>query len=128
MNSRQLWNSHQKHKFLWAEASRDILKFRVPKLPFPGVFERYFLLQTPCCFVRIHARLGTMPLTCPRRSKKSHGLNINFTDLNLFKLKYSFNVIQNWETNALQILFDAAHFLSAVMVEEDESSQLRMAN
>ena len=52
----------------------------------------------------------------------------NFTDLNLFKFKYSFNVMQNWETNALQILFDAAHFLLAVMVEEDESSQLRMAN
>ena len=52
----------------------------------------------------------------------------HFTDLNLFQFKYSFNVIQNWETNALQILFDAAHFLLAVMVEEDESSQLRMAN
>ena len=52
----------------------------------------------------------------------------HFTDLNLFKFKYSFNVMQNWETNVLQILFDAAHFLSAVMVEEDESSQLRMAN
>ena len=36
--------------------------------------------------------------------------------------------MQNWETNVLQILFDAAHFLLAVMVEEDESSQLRMAN
>ena len=52
----------------------------------------------------------------------------HFTDVNLFKKIYSFNVIQNWETNALQILFDAAHFLLAVMVEEDESSQLRMAN
>ena len=29
-----------------------------------------------------------------------------FTDLNLFK--YAFNVIQNWETDALQILFDSA--------------------
>ena len=48
----------------------------------------------------------------------------HFTDLNLFKLKYSFNVIQNWETNALQILFDATYFLLAVVVEEDESSQL----
>ena len=52
----------------------------------------------------------------------------HFTDLNLFKLKYLFNVIQNWETNALQILFDATYFLLAVVVEEDESSQLRMAN
>ena len=29
-----------------------------------------------------------------------------FTDLNLFK--YAFNVIQNWETDALQILFHGA--------------------
>ena len=31
------------------------------------------------------------------------------------------NVIQNWKTDALQILFDAAYFLLAVMVEGDES-------
>ena len=45
-----------------------------------------------------------------------------FTKLNLFK--YAFNVIQNWETDALQILFDGAYFLLAVMVEGDESSRL----
>ena len=49
-----------------------------------------------------------------------------FTVLNLFK--YAFNVIQNWKTDALQILFDAAYFLLAVMVDGDESSRLRMAN
>ena len=51
-----------------------------------------------------------------------------FTDLNLFK--YAFNVIQNWETDGLQILFNSAYwyFLLAVMVAGDESSQLRMAN
>jgi len=50
-----------------------------------------------------------------------------FTDLNL--LKYVFNVVQNWQTDALQfILFDGAYFLLAVMVEGDESSRLRMAN
>ena len=45
-----------------------------------------------------------------------------FTDLSLFK--YSFNVIQNWET-------DASQFYSIVLifiVEGDESSRLRMAN
>ena len=42
-----------------------------------------------------------------------------FTVLNLFK--YAFNVIQNWKTDALQILFDAAYFLLAVTVEGDES-------
>ena len=42
MNSRQLWNSHQRHKFLRAKAIRDILEFRVSEMPFPGVFKRYF--------------------------------------------------------------------------------------
>ena len=36
MNSRWLWNTHQRHKFLQAEASRDILKFRVSEIAFPG--------------------------------------------------------------------------------------------
>ena len=43
-----------------------------------------------------------------------------FTDLNLFK--YAFNVFQNWETDALQILFSGAYFLLAVMVQGDDSS------
>ena len=43
-----------------------------------------------------------------------------FTDLNLFK--YVFNVIQNWETDALQILFNGAYFLLAVMVQGDKIS------
>ena len=43
-----------------------------------------------------------------------------FTDLNPFT--YAFNVIQNWETDALQILFTGAYFLLAVMVQGDDSS------
>ena len=50
----------------------------------------------------------------------------DITDLNLFK--YSFNVIQNWETNVLQFYSMGLIFLLAVMVEGGESSQLRMAN
>ena len=79
MNSRRLWNSHQRHKSLRAEASRDILKFE--SLAFPGVFKRYFPAWTPCCFVRIHARLGTMPPKCPRRSTTSHGSNVSRSKL-----------------------------------------------
>ena len=45
-----------------------------------------------------------------------------FTDLNLFK--YVFNVIQNWETDALQFYLKVLINLFEVMVE---SSQLRMA-
>ena len=77
MKGRWLWNLHQRHKFLRAEASRDILKFRVSEMAFPGVLKRYFPLQTPCCFVRKHARLGTMPSKCPRRSTTSHGSNVS---------------------------------------------------
>ena len=77
MNGRWLWNSHQRLKFLRAEASRDILKFRILEMVFAGVFKRYFPLWTPCCFVRIYARLGTMPSKCPRRSTTSHGLNVS---------------------------------------------------
>ena len=42
MNSRQLWNSHQRYKFLRAKAIRDILEFGGSEMPFPGVFKRYF--------------------------------------------------------------------------------------
>ena len=78
MNSRRLLNSHQRHKLLRAKVStcRDILKVRVSEITFPGVFKRYFPLRTPCCFVRIHARLGTMPLKCPKRSTTLHSSNV----------------------------------------------------
>ena len=80
VNSRWLWNSHQRHKFLRAEASRDILKIRVSEMAFPEVFKRYFPPWTP-------SFLDLVQLEC-------------FTDLNL--LEYVFNVIQNWEMDDLQ--------------------------
>ena len=49
-----------------------------------------------------------------------------FTDLNLFK--YVFNVIQNWNMDALQFYSMVLFFLLAVMGEGNESSRLRMAN
>ena len=76
MNRRQLWNSHQRHKFLRAETSRDILKFRFSEMAFPGVFKRYFSPRMPCHFVRILATLGTIPLKC-RRSTTWHGSNVS---------------------------------------------------
>ena len=76
MNTRWLWNLHQRNKFSRAEASRDILKIRVSEMVFPEVFKRYFLPRTPCCFGTMHARLGTMPSKCPGCSKTSHGSNV----------------------------------------------------
>ena len=87
MNSRQLWNSHQRHKFLRAEASRDILKFKVSEIAFPGVFKRYFPPWMPYFFVVIHTRLGTMPSKCPRCSTIRHSSKC-FTDLNLCSMSF----------------------------------------
>ena len=66
-----------KAQFLRAETSRDILKCRVSEMAIAGVFKRYFPPRTSCCFVRIHARLGTMPSKCSRRSTTSHGSNVS---------------------------------------------------
>ena len=46
MNNRRFWNSHQRHKFLRAEASRDILKIRVSELVFPGFQEKFSTADT----------------------------------------------------------------------------------
>ena len=73
MNTRQLWNAHQRHKFLRAEASRDILKFRVSEMGVCRGFQEVFSTAD----ARIYARLGTMPLKCPRRSTTSHGSNVS---------------------------------------------------
>ena len=86
MNSIRLWNSHQRHKFF-----EGFLKIRVLEMVFPGISKRYFPLRTPCCFIRIHARLRTMLSKCPRCSMTSHS-----------SIHGSKPVIQNWETDALQ--------------------------
>ena len=77
MNSRWLWNLHQRHKFLRAEASGNILKIRVSEMAFAGVFKGHFSPRNARCFIRIHTRLATMLLKCPRLSKTSQGLNIS---------------------------------------------------
>ena len=79
MNRKQLWKLYQRSKFLRAEVSRDILKFKVSEMPFSGVFKRYFPQWMPCCFVRIHARLGTMESKHPRCSMTLHGSNVSQT-------------------------------------------------
>ena len=129
MCSRRLWNSHQRHKFLRATASRDILNLEFPKWFFQGFSAGTFH----------HGRNAVSSEytqdweECRRNVSgvpKHRIIRTFHINLNLFK--YVFNVIQNWKTNALNtILFDGAYFLLAIiiiMVEGDESSPLRMAN
>ena len=98
-------------------------------MPLPGVFKRYFhrgrhvvLSEYIENTLKTRSNAIEMSQAFPDIAWFEH-----FTDLNL--LEHAFNVIQNWQTDALQFnLFDDAYFLLAVMVEGDESSQLRVAN
>ena len=116
MNSKWLLNSHQRHKFLRARHLGTYSNFRVLEMAFPGCFP----LWTPCCFVRIHARLRTVPWTCPRHSKTSHW--VKFTH---FKKRICIQRHSKLGNEWLTILFNGAYFLLAAMVEGDESSQQR---
>ena len=71
MNSRRLWNSHQRHKFLRAEASGDILNFRVSEIAFPG-FSRGIFHRG-----RDVVSSEYMLSKCPRHSTSSHGSNVS---------------------------------------------------
>ena len=121
MNSKQLWNSHQRHKLLWAKASRDILKIRVLEMGFQEVFPP----RTPCCFVRIHTSLETMP----SQAFQDIAQFKRFTGQGLNLFEYAFNFIQNWERKrTLYNFIRRCLFFLAVVAEGDESSQVRMAN
>ena len=89
MNSRRLWNSHQRHKFLRAKAPRDILEFRVSEMPFPGVFKRYFSTVDAMLLHQNTRKTGNNAVAQFQR----------FTDLNLFK--YAFNVIHHHHSMVL---------------------------
>ena len=69
-------------------------------MAFPGVFKRYFQLPILCCSLRILAMFtGNSAI---EMSQAFHDIERfeHFTDLNLFK--YVSNVVQNWNTDALQ--------------------------
>ena len=125
MNSRQVWNSHQRRKFLRTEGSRDILKIRVSEIAFPGVF-KVFLTTDATLFRQDTCKTGNNAIKMSLAFQDIAQFE-RFTDLNL--LEDALNVIQNWETDALQFYSMVLnHFLLTVMEEGDESNWLRMAN
>ena len=91
-------NSHQRHNFLRAEVSRDILKFRVLEMAFPGVFKEYFPPRMPPLFHQNTRKTGNNVI---KMSQPFHDIARfeRFTDQSLFK--YAFSVIQNWKTGGL---------------------------
>ena len=87
MNSRRLQNSHQRHKFLRAEASRDILKLLKSRI---------------WCHVVSSEYMQDWEHYAVKMSQvfQDNEWFERFTDLNLFE--YAFIVIQKWEMDALQ--------------------------
>ena len=73
MNSRRLWNSHQRHKFLRTEASRDVLKIRVSEMALPGVSRGIFHRGRHVVLSEYAQETGN----------------------NAFEMSHAFNVIQN---------------------------------
>ena len=92
-------NSHQRHNFLRAEVSRDILKFRVLEMQFPGVFIRYFPPRMPPLFHQNTRKTGNNVVEMFQPFHDIAWFKIMFHNPSLFK--YAFNVIQHWETGAL---------------------------
>ena len=89
MNGRWLWKLHQRHKFLRAEVSRDILKIQSLGNGISRAFQEVFFT------------MDTVLLNnAVKMSQAFHTQLECFTDLNL--LKNTFKVTQNWETDALQ--------------------------
>ena len=86
------------HKLLRAEASRDILKFNLGNAISRG-FQEVFSTADTILFRPNTRKTGN---TAVEMSHAFHDIALfkRFTDLNLFK--YAFNVIQNWEADALQ--------------------------
>ena len=83
-----------RHKFLRAKASRDILKVRVSEMAFPGIFMADAML-----FRQNTRNTGNNAIEMLQAFYDIAQLK-HFTDINLFK--YAFNVIQNWNMDALQ--------------------------
>ena len=96
MNSRRLWNSHQRYKFLRFETSKDILKIRVSEMAFPG-FPRGIFHRGRHVVSSEYTGNNAIEMS---QAFQDIARFERFTDLNL--LEYAFNVIQNWETDSLQ--------------------------
>ena len=106
MNSRWLWNSHQRHKFLRAEASRDILSLLSLRNGISSGFQEAFSTMDAILFYQNTRNTGNSAVEMLQAFDDIAKFE-RLTGLNLFK--YAFNVIQNWNTDAL-------HFYLRVLI------------
>ena len=95
MNSRWLWNSHQRHKFRRAEALGTFWKLESRQSPFPGFSRGLYSTADAMLFWRNTGKTGNNAVDM---SQVFHDIARfeRFTDLNLFKCVVNV-VIQTWE-------------------------------
>ena len=88
-----------------AEASRDVLEFRVSETPFPGVFKRYFSTANAMLLCQNTRKTGNNAVEMFQAFHDTAPFK-RFTGLNLFK--YVFNVIQKKGNGRRACSFDSA--------------------
>ena len=88
INSRWLWNLHQRHKFLRAEAFRDVLKFiESQKWRFQEFLRGISTADAMLFCQNTHITVGTLLLKCPRRFMTLHSSE-NRTCLNMRSMSF----------------------------------------
>ena len=108
MNSRRLWNSNQRNKFLSAEAS-------------PGIFHRRHHMHVVSS---ICTQDWEVPLKCPKGFHKIAQYEHFTPCLNMRSRSF-----KTGKQMLYNLLYNNAYLLLAVMVEGDESMPaIRMAN
>ena len=120
MNNRRLWNSHQTHKFLRAEASRESQNWCFQRFS-RNIFHRLHHVDLSEYMQDWEQCRQNVPCV-PRDRFKC------LRDLNLLEYAQFTECHSKLGNGCFTILFDGAYFLLAVMVEGDESSQLKRAN
>ena len=100
MNSRR--NLHQRHKFLRAEASRDIFAIQSFGNDISRGFQEVFSTADAMLFCQKTRKTGKNAVEMSQVFHDIAQVEL-FTDLNLFK--YVFIVIQNWETDTGTLQF-----------------------
>ena len=124
MNSRRLWNSHQRHKFLRAEASRTFWKIESQKWCFQrflrGIFHRGRQV--------VSSEYTQDWEQCRRNVPGVPRHRTVWTFYRSKPVRICAQCHSKLANGCRTILFDGAYFLLAVMLEGDQGSRLKRTN
>ena len=130
MNSRRLWNLQQRHKFFEGFGIQGHFENQSVGNGISRAFQEVLFTVDAMLFRLITHKTQDWE-QCHQNVCPGIPRHCTVRTFHRSKPKYVFRVIQNWETDASQyikFLFGGAYFVSAVKVEEDESSRLKIAN